>query len=399
MASDAILRSYGDVSAKEDVVMDAIEILTAKETQIFNMLGKGEAVNTVHSYLTDTLRTAASKAVAEGGDYTLSANSTPSRLTNLVEIVAVPFAVTRTQQDISHYHGQNELERQTSKALMDWGNAAEFDLVRSTLTSGASGTAPKLSGIVEAISKSTNTTAHNSGTVWDATILDGLMKDNWDNSNGDVATDVFMGSFLRKATDGFTQKSNTVVNNPGGQTKIVRTVTTYETAFGTLSIHTHRYVQQSTDATGRILALRPEKLKVAFLKRPYIDTGLARSGDYDKRAIVGSGFANVKSLKFGGNLLRENTELNLWLRNVKIVAHNTKQATLKPSIVPRSVLGKFIQKQCRVVETPTIKEGGYAKCVTGTYIKEDSIVPRNAIKSPYQQMLLKNVCIAEQTTQ
>jgi hypothetical protein len=114
------------------------------------------------------------------------------------------------------------------------------------------------------------------------------MKDNWDNSNGDVATDLFMGSVLRDKTDDFTQKSNIVVNNPSdGQRKIVRTVTSYETAFGTVMIHKHRYVQQSGDATGRVLAIRPEKLKVAFLDRPFIDTELARSGDYDFRAVVG----------------------------------------------------------------------------------------------------------------
>lgn len=286
MATDNILRTYGDVSAKEDVVLNAIEILTARETQIFNMLGKSSAINTVHSYLTDTLDTATSLAVAEGGDYTSTALTTPARLTNIVEIVAKNFKVTRTQQQIQHYHGENELDRQTRKALMDWANAAELDLVRSTLTSGASGTAAKMSGIIEAISKSTNTTAHTSGTVWDATILDGLMKNNWDNSNGDVATDLFMGSFLRKATDGFTQKSNVVVNN-GTYTGIVRTVSTYETAFGTLRIHTHRYVQMTSDATARVLAIRPEKLKVAFLERPYVDTDLARSGDYDNRAVVG----------------------------------------------------------------------------------------------------------------
>lgn len=287
MAADLILRTYGDSSAKEDVVLNAIEILTAKETQIMNLLPKSSAINTIHSYLTDTLDTAASLAVAEGGDYTGTALTTPSRLTNLVEIVAKNYKVTRTQQQIQHYHGENELNRQTKKALMDWANAAEFDLVRSTLTSGASGTAPKLSGIIEAISKSTNHTSHTSTTAWDATILDGLMKDNWDNSNGDVATDLFMGSFLRKATDAFTQKSNIVVNNPGGQTQIVRTVTTYETAFGTLNVRTHRYVQQSGDAHGRVLAIRPEKLAVAWLQKPFVDTTLARSGDYDNRAVVG----------------------------------------------------------------------------------------------------------------
>lgn len=287
MAEDNILRSYGDVARKEDVVLNTMELLTARENLIFNMLGKTSAIDTIHSFLTETLATPGSSAVAETGDYTANVLSTPTRLTNLVQNIARPFKVSRTQQEIQHYHGQNELQHQTQKAMMEWMNSAEFDLVRSTLVSGASGITPKMSGIIEATSKSTNHTSHQSGTVWSASILDGLMKDNYDNSNGDVATDLFMGSFLRKATDAFTQKNNVVVNNPGGQTTIVRTVTTYETAFGTLRIHTHRFVQHSSDATGRVLAIRPDKLKIAFLKKPYIDTDLARSGDYDFRAVAG----------------------------------------------------------------------------------------------------------------
>lgn len=284
--ADNYLRSYGDQSRKDDVVLNAVEILTAKETMIFNMLGKTEAIDTIHSFLTDTLKAAASNAQSEAGDYTMLSRTTPTKLTNLIQNIAIPFSVSRTQQKIQHFHGENELERQTRKALVEWANDAEFNLVRSTLVSGVSGTAPAMSGVIEAISKSTNHTSHASGTVWSASILDGLMQANYDNSNGDVATDLFMGSKLRKDTDAFTQKTNVVVNG-AGMTSIVRTVSTYTTAFGTLNIHTHRYVQQSGDATGRVLAINPEKLKVAFLERPFVDTDLARSGDYDKRAVVG----------------------------------------------------------------------------------------------------------------
>lgn len=285
MATDNILRTFGDVSAREDVVLNAVEILTAKENSIMNSLGKTSAINTIHSYLTDTLLTAGSLAVEEAADFTAQVLSTPARLTNLVEKVAYNYKVTGTQQRIEHYSG-NELARQREKALTNWGNAAEFDLIRSTLVSGASGTAAKMSGIIEAISKSTNTTAHNSGTVFSASILDALMKNNWDNSNGDVATDLYVGSFLRNAIDGFTQKSNVVVNNPGGQTTIVKTVMTYETAFGTLTVRKHRYVQQSSDATGRVLAINPSKLKIAYLSKPFIKK-LAESGDYSNEAIIG----------------------------------------------------------------------------------------------------------------
>lgn len=294
MAADLILRSYGDSSIKEDVVLNAIEILTAQEVQISNMIQKSVAIALSHSYLTDTLRTAASQAVAETGDYTNLSLSTPTRLNNVVEHIAIPFRVSRAQQIAQHYHGMNERERQTSKALKDFGNALEFDLVRSTLVSGVSGTTPKMSGIIEATSKSTNHTTHTSTTALVASILDGLMKLNWDNSNGDVATDLFMGSFTRNVVDQFAQKSNVVVNT-GGISSIVKTVSTYETAFGTVRFHKHRYIQQSSDAHSRILAIRPDKLALAWFEKPYIDMTLARSGPYDSRAVAGSVTLEVRN--------------------------------------------------------------------------------------------------------
>ena len=290
MAADGILRTYGDVSAKEDVVKNAIEILTARETQLYSKLGKSVAINTIHAYLSDTLLTAASLAIGEGEDFSASVLTTPSRFTNIVEIVAKNFKVTRTQQDISHYQGENELSRQTSKALMDWANAAEFDLVRSTLVSGVSGTAPKMDGIINAVSLANNHTSQASGTAWSASILDAYIMNTWTNSNGDVPTELYVGAIMRKNTDQFTQKTNVVVNNPAGQSEIVRTVSVYSTAFSTLGINTHRYIQQSSDSTsilGRLLMINPEKLKVAELRSPYIQTDLSRLGDYDNYAVIG----------------------------------------------------------------------------------------------------------------
>ncbi len=291
-ATDNILRSYGDVAVVTDIV-GVIEMITARETWFLNNLGKTTAINVVHSTQVDTLRTAASNAIEEGTDLSALANSTPTLITNIVEKVAIPFKVSRTQQLIKHYSGENELARQTTKALEDWGNASEFDLVRSTLVSGASGTIPKMNGVIAAISKSTNTTAHSSGTVLAASIINGLMKAAMDNSNGNVATDLFMGSFLRNVVDGFTQKSNTLVNVPAST--IENMVDIYNTSFGRIAIHYHRYVQQSTDATGRILAVRPDSLKVAYLRRPFVDTTLARTADADFRAVLGDLTVEVRN--------------------------------------------------------------------------------------------------------
>ena len=249
-----------------------------------NNLGKSTAISTVHQTQTDTLATAASIAVDEGADYDMKTLTTPTLIPNIVQHCAFPFAVTHAQQLVHHYVGENELVRQTTKGLSSWGISVEFDLVRSEITSGVSGTSPKMDGIIAGISLSTNTTLHNSGTVLSASIINGLMKDNWDNSNGNVATELFMGSFLRNVFDGFTQKTNNIVQVPS--TEIEHLVEYYVTSFGRIGVHTHRYVYQSGDL-GRVLAVRPETIKIAYLQKPYIDMDLARSGPYDKRAVVG----------------------------------------------------------------------------------------------------------------
>jgi hypothetical protein len=203
MATDAILRTFGDAARVEDVVMRAVEILTAQETSLFTTLQRTTAIDTVHIYLTDTLDTAASNAQEESADYSYDELSTPSRNINLVQHIRKAFKVSDTQRQVQHYHGEDELSRQLSKKLKSFANDAEFNLLRSTLTSGASGTAPKMDGILAGISTSTNYTAHNSGTTWSASILDGLVKNNYEVSNGDLATDLYMGSYLRAVTDTF----------------------------------------------------------------------------------------------------------------------------------------------------------------------------------------------------
>jgi polyhydroxyalkanoate synthesis regulator phasin len=299
------LGTYGDVSKREDVVLNSIEILTAVENTIQTALGKTKAINMVHSYLVDTLATAGSLATEQGQDFTITALTTPTRLTNIVEEISKAFIVTRPEEMVQSYSGVNELDRQLTKALKDFGNGLEFDLVRATLASGISGTVATFNGIINGTSLANNTTVQTSGVVFSASILDALMYNCWNTSNGDVATDLFVGGILKRATDNFVQKSNVVVNSPSSVGDIVRTVTTFETSMGTLTIHKHRYVQQSGDATGRALAIRPEKIKVAYLDMPFIKN-LAENGAYSKKAVYGSAtveFRNQNSNFFASGYL------------------------------------------------------------------------------------------------
>jgi hypothetical protein len=236
--------------------------------------------------------TAASLKVEEGNDLTATALTTPTRLTNLVQTSAKAFFVSDEQRAAEHYSGSDELARQTDKAIMDLANSMEFDLVRGSAASAASGTAGALDGILVAVSHTNNVTAHASGTVFAASHLNGLMKDAYDNSNGDVPTDLFLGSFLRNAMDSFIQKTDRVV--PGNANVIDISVVGYRTSFGDLAVHTHRYLQQSSDSTGRVLAVRPEKLAVAYLIPPRV-INLAKAGTSEKRAVTSSFTLEVRN--------------------------------------------------------------------------------------------------------
>lgn len=290
--AENVLRTYGDVSRK-DSVLGLVEILTAKENWFLTNLAKTKATDTIHITMTDTLQTAASSAVEESANYSYDVLTTPARVTNIVEFIAKPFRVAYAQSWIEKYTGQDELTRQTTKALTNWGNSVEFDLLRSTLVTGASGTAPKMIGILAGISTSNNVTAHTSGTAFSASILKGLMKNNWDVSNGELATDLFLGSYLKSVLDGFTAGATKFLMSK--EAVVTDFVDVYDGGgFGRLRVHTHRYIQQGGDATGRVLGLRPEKLGIAYLKEPYIDD-VAPAGPYAQKVILGAMTLEVRN--------------------------------------------------------------------------------------------------------
>ncbi len=255
------LLTYGDQAIVRSVQKE-IEILTATENMLLTGLRKSTAKAMIHSWQDDVLSTPGSAAATEYRAFTPQALTTPILRTNVVEHVYRAGAVTDAQQKVTHESGENELVRQERKVMMDWANSAEFDLLRSTLTSGASGLVPKMNGVIATIS--TNATTHTSGTVFSESILNALVELTWQNGNGDVATDILVGSKMKRRISQFS----------GGITKNVEAsarrsgsvVDMYETDFGTLSVHLHRYMQQSTDGTARVLGMRMDKYYIAYLQ-------------------------------------------------------------------------------------------------------------------------------------
>src|SRR3990167_1451454 len=204
-----------NATRKDDGVMGLVDLLSPVENWAYNNFRRTVARDMVHFWHDDTLNTAASKAVEEGADYTYVARTTPSRRQNVVETVAWPFRITLEAIAIQTYTGKDELSYQLAKNTIDFVNSVEFDLLRATLVSAVDGTVGKLSGIIQLSSDGNNHTSHSSGTVLNASHLRGLMRNNYDKGNGELATDLFMSSFSRAVVDSFTTKTNVVLNVDG----------------------------------------------------------------------------------------------------------------------------------------------------------------------------------------
>jgi len=110
---------------------------------------------------------------------------------------------------------------------------------------------------------STNATSQTSGTVFSESILVGLLQLTWEASNGEVPTDLLVGSILKAKISAFAAG---ITKNVQASEKVAGTVVQlYESDFGSVKVNLHRYVQVSGDATARILGLNMDKVYVAML--------------------------------------------------------------------------------------------------------------------------------------
>lgn len=295
MATDDLLRTFGDTSIKEDV-LDLVENLSPEENSLFMKLGKSTAYAMVHQWLVDTLPTTADVG-EEAAQFSATALNNPTRSTNIVEIINEDFGVTDAQRAVDHYGFEDRFAYEQTKALKSWRNKAENDILRSSLVSGASGTAARCIGIINCIS--TNKTSHTSGTVFNQSILDGMLGISWQNGNGEAVSDLYVGALMKRRISQFSGRSGSQFVIDQTLKQLVTTTAGYTSDFGDLKVNLHRYMQNdyasNADATGRVLGLCAKKFKIAYLNgmTPSVERFGRRGSTTDARA---SGAVTVESL-------------------------------------------------------------------------------------------------------
>lgn len=278
------LMTYQDTARREDLI-DVIGDVSPDANPLMTMLATTKAKGTYHEWLEDYLARPTSVTTAiEGADATYSDLTQPSRRGNFTTIVTTTFKVSGTESSVDVAGMGDPYDYQASKALKDWKNKAEYNLIRGAAASGASGVARQLSGIQAIVTS--HTTGVLSGTSLSETEFNNMVSDVWNDVGSDDVFDVVLTTFgLKQKISSFTAGNTRYLD--ATDKKLVRPVMVYESDGGVHRIFAHKDVRSAAATPGpTILGIKENKWRISYLRNPKREE-LAKVGDSRNGQIVG----------------------------------------------------------------------------------------------------------------
>lgn len=268
-----------DSGARKESLLNLITNITPEENSLLKDLGKSTASNSMHEWVTDTLKAAAAQSVVEGSDASYTNRTNPSRVQNQTQIIRIDFSVSDTERARNYPGFKDRYAYEMEKAMKEFNNDTEFNLLRSTLATGTGSATRTMKGLMSSIS--TVATAQSGVSLSENTLND-YVQNAW--NQGGRPTDVYVGARLKRRISGFTGNSTRQVM--ADEKKAVNVVDTYISDFGVLRIKLHRYIWQSGDNNYDIIGIQPDKFRVAWFREPE-HVSLAKTGSATNGMIEG----------------------------------------------------------------------------------------------------------------
>lgn len=268
-----------DSGARKESLLNIITNISPEEDSLLKDLGKSSASNTLHEWVTDTLKTPAAQAIVEGSDATYANRTNPTRVTNQTQIVRIDLGVSDSERARNYPSFKDRYAYEMDKAMTEWNNDAEFNLLRSTLATGTGSATRTMTGLKASI---TTVATSQSGVSLSETMLNDYVQNAW--NQGGRPTDIYVGARLKRRISGFTANTTRFTEAP---TKtLVNVVDQYVSDFGVLRVKLHRYMTVSGDNNYDLIGIQPDKFRVAYFREPE-HVSLAKTGSATKGMIEG----------------------------------------------------------------------------------------------------------------
>ncbi len=255
--------------------------ISPTENYFLSNLQRASANDEYHLVPRDTLRTPSLTAAVEGADPTYDGND-PTTLLNMMHIISVGFNVTDSEAAVARYGSpEDRIAYETDKALKDWGDFAEFALVRSTIITGNNSTARQMRGLKSSLSLVTA----QSGVSLSETIFNTYLQNVWlQGANVDLVAAPIQ---LKRRISGFNGNGGTKFYNQDDK-RLVTPIEIYESDASNkpVKLVAHRYVTVSGDTNLDIVGIEMDHFATAWLREPKVRP-LAKTGDAENRQVVG----------------------------------------------------------------------------------------------------------------
>lgn len=296
--------TYDTIGNREDL-SDVIYNVDPTDTPFITSIPRTKATAVLHEWQTDTLEAAsATNAVLEGDDATTDAFTATARLSNTCQISDKVPRVTGTQQAVVSAGRKDELAYQIVKRSKELRRDMESSLLANNAeVTGNATTARELGGIEAWFETNTDrgaagtdggggNTAAGDGTqrAFTEPLLQAVIAACWD-SGGDPDC-VMVGSFNKQAMSAFTGNATRF---KGAEDKtLVAAIEIYQSDFGDLEIIPNRFSRNRS-----ALVLQKDMWATSYL-RPVSITDLAKTGDSERRQIVGEYTLESRNEKASG---------------------------------------------------------------------------------------------------
>lgn len=276
MASPAF--TYDDRAVREDL-LDLIVNIDPEEDQLYVGLAKHKAQQPYHQWLTDTLAAVGNNAQVEGFDPSYAARTNPARKANYTQIISAEFQVTESERNSNTAGFKDRYTYEMQKAMLEWRRFAEYAIVRGSLASGTGSAARQMAGIKAQIT----TLATNAGSVsLSETLLNTYLQNAW--TQGGNVDMLLVGGSLKRRISTFTNTNTRFVD--ATTSSVNNTINIYDSDFGRVEVHKHRYVTVSGDTNLDLIGLQKDKWAIAHLDEPHY-MEIPKTGYSSKGMIVG----------------------------------------------------------------------------------------------------------------
>ena len=270
--------TYDDNAIREDL-LDLIVNIDPEEDQLYVGLAKHKASQPYHQWLTDTLASVSNVAKTEGFDPSFAARTNPARKANYTQIISAEFQISDSERNSNTAGFKDRYTYEMQKAMLEWRRYAEFAIVRNSLASGTGSAARQMAGIRAQI---TTLTTNQASVSLSEKMFNDYLQNAW--TNGGNPDMVLVGGALKRRISGFTNTNTRFVD--ATTSSVNNTINVYDSDFGRVEVHKHRFVQNSDDTNLNLIGLQKDKWAVAHLDEPHYQE-IPRTGYSSKGMIVG----------------------------------------------------------------------------------------------------------------